>query len=148
MASRGASRDSRSGSINTEADHIVFELLRALSDAVIVGAGTIRVEGYTAIAVAPRIRPIRERAGLGKDLPLVTVSRAGFLPPTLSGARQGDVLLATSASAPGIADARSALGADQVLVCGEHVVAALSHEWGFVDAEANSMAKPVHEPIF
>ena len=42
--------DSRSGSINTEADHVVFELLRALSDAVIVGAGTIRDEGYSAPA--------------------------------------------------------------------------------------------------
>ena len=111
--------DNRSGSINTEADHVVFELLRALSDAVIVGAGTIRVEGYSAIAVSPELRPIRERAGLADALPLITVSRAGFLPPTLSGAPHGDVLLATSASAPGITAARSVLGDDQVLVCGE-----------------------------
>lgn len=114
--------DSRSGSINTEADHVVFELLRALSDAVIVGAGTIRDEGYSAVAVAPELQPIRERAGLAEALPLVTVSRAGFLPPTLRGAPPGDVLLATSASAPGINQARSALGDDQVLVCGEEDV--------------------------
>jgi riboflavin biosynthesis pyrimidine reductase len=111
--------DNRSGSINTEADHVVFELLRTLSDAVIVGAGTIRVEGYSAIAVSPELRLIRERAGLAEGLPLVAVSRAGFLPPTLSGGPHGDVLLATSASAPGITDARSVLGDDQVLVCGE-----------------------------
>ena len=111
--------DNRSGSINTEADHVVFELLRALSDAVIVGAGTIRVEGYTAVAVPPELQPIRERAALADALPLVTVSRAGFLPPTLGGAPPGEVLLATSASAPGISDARSVLGDDHVLLCGE-----------------------------
>ena len=111
--------DNRSGSINTEADRVVFELLRALSDAVIVGAGTIRVEGYSAIAVPPELQPFRERAGIAAALPLVTVSRAGFVPPTLSGAPHADVLLATSASAPGIADARAALGDDHVLVCGE-----------------------------
>ncbi|WP_353508895.1 dihydrofolate reductase family protein [Intrasporangium sp.] len=117
----GAARgpDNRSGSINTDADHVVFELLRALSDAVIVGAGTIRVEGYSAIAVPTELQPIRERAGLGAALPLIAVSRTGFLPPTLKDSPHGDVLLATSASAPGIGDARSALGADHVLVCGE-----------------------------
>ena len=35
--------DGRSGSINTGADREVFALLRALSDVVLVGAGTARV---------------------------------------------------------------------------------------------------------
>ena len=44
--------DGRSGSINNDADHVVFEVLRALSHVVVVGAGTIRTEGYSALAVA------------------------------------------------------------------------------------------------
>ena len=38
--------DGRSGSVNTEADHVVFGMLRALSHASLVGAGTVRDEGY------------------------------------------------------------------------------------------------------
>src|SRR5665647_3054738 len=38
--------DGRSGSINTGADRDVFGLLRALSDVILVGAGTARIEGY------------------------------------------------------------------------------------------------------
>lgn len=41
-ASWGA--DERSGSINSQADYRVFRVLRALSDIVLVGAGTARAE--------------------------------------------------------------------------------------------------------
>ena len=50
----------RSGSINNEADERVFHILRGLADAIIVGAGTARAEGY-----GPA------------DPPLVLVSRSG-----------------------------------------------------------------------
>ena len=50
--------DGRSGSINTESDHHVFALQRALADAVIVGAGTARAEGYR----ADRPRPLAARS--------------------------------------------------------------------------------------
>ncbi len=43
--------DGRSGSINNDADHVVFEVLRALSHVVVVGAGTIRAEGYPPLSV-------------------------------------------------------------------------------------------------
>ena len=36
----------RSGTINNEADERVFHILRGLADAIIVGAGTARAEGY------------------------------------------------------------------------------------------------------
>ena len=49
--------DDRSGSINTEADHVVFDLLRRLTDVVVVGAGTVRAEGYPSLrAEDPRAR--------------------------------------------------------------------------------------------
>src|SRR5665647_1342020 len=48
-----AGDDGRSGSINTGTDRDVFGLLRALSDVVLVGAGTARVEGYRRVTVRP-----------------------------------------------------------------------------------------------
>ena len=55
--------DGRSGTINNEIDHQVFEVLREQADVVVIGAGTARVEGYRDI---------------GK--PLVLVSRSGAVP--------------------------------------------------------------------
>jgi riboflavin biosynthesis pyrimidine reductase len=93
--------DRRSGSINNDADHRVFDLLRALADVVIVGAGTVRVERY---------RP--------NPKPLVVVTRSGALPPSLLEGDTGRLYLATGAQAPGLDRAREVLG-DRVLVLGE-----------------------------
>jgi riboflavin biosynthesis pyrimidine reductase len=93
--------DGRSGSINNAADHRVFDTLRGLADAVVVGAGTARAEGY---------RPA--------EVPLVVVSRRGEVPEGLRGAPAGRVLLVTSASAPGLEAARVLLGEEHVLVLG------------------------------
>ncbi|EWT01919.1 deaminase/reductase [Intrasporangium oryzae NRRL B-24470] len=114
--------DGRSGSINTEADHVVFELLRALSHVVVVGAGTVRAEGYPALTVADALRPLRQEAGLPEALPLVAVTRSADLPATLRDSPPGLVLLATTAGAPGLAAAREALGPEHVLVCGDDEV--------------------------
>ncbi len=93
--------DGRSGSINNDVDHAVFRTVRALADAVVVGAGTARAEGY---------RPV--------DTPIVVVSRSGEVPAALRGADAGQVLLATTASSPGREEATRLLGADHVLVVG------------------------------
>jgi riboflavin biosynthesis pyrimidine reductase len=61
--------DGRSGSINNAVDAEVFHLLRSQADAIIVGGGTARAEGYH-----PAVRP------------LVVVSGRGRLPETLQGA--------------------------------------------------------------
>ena len=57
--------DGRSGSINTASDHHVFALHRALADAVVVGAGTARTEGYRAVDLAPWQQAIRQAGGSG-----------------------------------------------------------------------------------
>ena len=95
----------KTGAINNPADHRVFQLLRRACDAIVVGAGTARAEGYGAA-----------------DRPLVLVSRRGDVPDRLLDAPAGAVLLATCAAAAGLATARSALGADNVLVLGEDTV--------------------------
>jgi len=72
--------DSRSGSINTEADGRIFNLQRELADCVLVGAGTVRAEGY--------------RRG---STPIVVVSRSGQLPESLVSG-DGVAILVTCAS--------------------------------------------------
>jgi riboflavin biosynthesis pyrimidine reductase len=93
------------GSINNPADKRVFHLLRSTSDAIVVGAGTARAEGY-----GPAVAP------------LVLVSRAGEVPAKLRGSAQGRVLLATCAASPGLPESRRLLGAENVLVAGEESV--------------------------
>ena len=102
-AATGSTGTSRS--INNAVDQLVFNLLRELSDAIVVGAGTIRIEGY-----APNPKPV------------VVVSRSGSVPPTLLGPGRGPVLLATCAEAPRLAGARELLGDDNVMVLGSHRV--------------------------
>jgi len=94
--------DGRTGSINNAADKRVFDHLRATADAVLVGAGTARVEGY---------RP--------DVVPIVVCSRSGDVPVGLRHPPPGQVLLATAASAPGLAEARDLLGEEHVLVAGD-----------------------------
>jgi len=97
--------DETSRSINNEPDQEVFRLLRAQAEVIVVGAGTLRVEGYS-----------RNR------LPIVAVSRSGSVPPTLRDSEPGQVLLATRSQAPGLAEARDLLGDEHVLVLGSHRV--------------------------
>lgn len=111
--------DGVSGSIGSPADQEVFALLRALADVVVVGAGTVRAEGYTPLAVASRWHTVRAELGLAPELPLVVVSRRGDLPEQVR-VRDGSVLAAVPDSVAGIA--RAAVGADQVLVCGRDTV--------------------------
>lgn len=97
--------DGVSGSITDDADQRVFDALRDLADVVVVGAGTVRAEGY---------RPNAK--------PLVVVSRSGQLPPTLLEGDTSRLYLATGSAAPGLAESRAVLG-DRVLVLGEHAPA-------------------------
>ena len=97
--------DGRSGGINNAADKVVFDALRELADAIVVGAGTARTEGY---------RPV--------STPTVVVSGSGQVPAALRGADAGAVLLVTHAASPGLSEARDLVGADHVLVLGERDV--------------------------
>lgn len=95
----------RSGSINNPSDKRVFDTLRSLADALLVGAGTARAEGYRVAAV-----------------PTVLVSRQGEVPELLRDAPPGAVVMVTCASAPGLSSTRALLGDDQVIVLGDDTV--------------------------
>jgi riboflavin biosynthesis pyrimidine reductase len=113
--------DGRSGSINTGADPDVFGLLRALSDVILVGAGTARIEGYRRAAV--RAPWLEHRAGRPAHPTMAVVSRSGDIPPQLSQAREnsGEVLLVTCERAgnQAIDLARGTLGEENVIVEGD-----------------------------
>lgn len=94
--------DGVSRSINDEADHRVFAALRELAEVIVVGAGTVRDEGY-----APNPKP------------LVLVTRSGGVPPSLCEGDLSQVYVATGADAEHLAESRSLLGEDNVLVLGE-----------------------------
>ena len=76
--------DGRSGSINTASDHHVFGLHRALADVILVGAQTVRTEGYRAVDLADWQREIRSREGLRPIPTLAVVSRSLELDPALA----------------------------------------------------------------
>ncbi|NMR19416.1 dihydrofolate reductase family protein [Cellulomonas fimi] len=109
--------DGRSGSINGDADHRVFRVLRAMADVVLIGAGTARAEGYGALAVAPELAAARAARGQRVDLELALVSRTGPLPDRLLDADRPP-LVVTVADRPDLDALSDRIGADRVLVAG------------------------------
>jgi riboflavin biosynthesis pyrimidine reductase len=81
--------DGRSGSINTESDHHLFALQRALADAILVGANTVRFEGYRAVDLEPWQLQIREQEGLAPYPMLVIISASADLDPLIAAPAEG-----------------------------------------------------------
>src|SRR3954468_7449997 len=73
----------RSGPIGDDADRELFFGLRTQTDAVMVGAGTIRTERYRRIVPKPERPEKREAEGLAPDPLAVVVSARLRLPPDL-----------------------------------------------------------------
>ena len=112
--------DGRSGGLSSPADKQVFNILRLHCDALMVGAGTLRVEGYGPLLLRDKHR--RERLDLDRaEHPtLVVVSaRLDLEPehPMLAEAPVRPIVLTHEASP---ADKREALAkVADVLVCGD-----------------------------
>lgn len=111
----------RSGSINNAADLRAFGAMRAMADVVLVGAGTIRAEGYTPVEVPPALAATRASAGLPATMTTAVVTRSGVLPPAFftSAAAATTLVLTTVAGAQVV---HGSLPMDRVIVSGEGVV--------------------------
>ncbi|MBO3093292.1 dihydrofolate reductase family protein [Cellulomonas dongxiuzhuiae] len=110
--------DGRSASLGTPADRRVFAVLRALADVVLVGAGTVRAEGYRELPVAEHLRSARAAAGLPSRIALAVVTRRGEVPADLLAGPQLPFVVTGAAGAD---RARAAVGADRaVVVPGAH----------------------------
>jgi riboflavin biosynthesis pyrimidine reductase len=111
--------DGRSGSIGGPADRAVFSVLRGLADVVLVGAGTVRAEGYR--------RPVAraefaERRATARQTPaprlavVTTTGRLGAAQQVLGGPDGAYLITTAAADLNGL---RALAGADRVLVAGE-----------------------------
>jgi riboflavin-specific deaminase-like protein len=78
-----ASIDGRSGAIGDRADRELFHALRASVDAVMAGAGTVRVERYGRIIASEPTRARRRERGLSEEPLACIVSGRLALPPDL-----------------------------------------------------------------
>jgi riboflavin-specific deaminase-like protein len=98
----------RTKGLSTELDRQLFHHLRTQVDAVMVGAGTARVERYGRMAKSEDLRDKREREGLSRDPLAVLVSGRLDLPADLPLLREPEqrVVIATASDAllPGLGD--------------------------------------------
>lgn len=116
-------RDGLSGGLGGEADHRVFELLRRWADAVLLGAGTARAEGYGAMRLPAEAEQWRVAQGLAPQPVFALVTGRLDLDPGSPIFRDAPVrpLVLTVAAAP--AERRSALAdVADVIDVGETVV--------------------------
>ncbi len=115
--------DGCSEGLSNDPDQRVFRLLREVCDALMVGAGTLRKEGYGALTLDKGRRSRRVARGLAPVPPLVVVSSALDLSPAHPMFTEAPVrpLILTHASSP--PGRRAALGeVADVLVHGDTAV--------------------------
>jgi len=119
-----ATVDGRSGGMSGPADKRRFELLRRVADAVIVGAGTVRIEGYGPLRVSDASVAWRTAHGMSAHPVFVIVSRSLGLDPAsriFTEARIRPVIVTTAA--PGFAAERARFDAvSDVIAVGDEQV--------------------------
>ncbi|WP_125609748.1 pyrimidine reductase family protein [Specibacter cremeus] len=94
----------RSGGLGNAADQRVFGLLRRHADVIVVGAGTVRAEGYGGPLLPAEARAWRTSRGLPAHPPLAIVSGTLNLDPGMPVFTQAPVrplVITTAAAAPG-----------------------------------------------
>lgn len=138
-ADGAAAVNGRSGALGDGADHRVFELLRRTADVILVGAGTVRAEGYAGELLDAESQSWRIARGMTSHPAVAIVSGRLDLDPDGPFFQQAPVrpLILTAATATAAAERRVALErVADVVVAGEQAVepaqaAALLAERGF-----------------
>src|SRR4051812_1912882 len=110
----------KSRGLQLPGDLLVFRILRALGDAILVGAGTATAEGYGPMEDDPVVVDLRQELGRPATAPIVVVSRRAAGPPDsrLIGGRVPSLCVTCEAADPQRRAALTAAGLE-VLVCGE-----------------------------
>jgi riboflavin biosynthesis pyrimidine reductase len=111
----------RVGSLSSGTDRALFVRLRELADGVMVGAGTVRAEGYGPVKLSDAARAARAAVGRVEVPPLVVVSRSLDLDwdaPLFTSRSAPAPIVITAGSAPAEAMARAVERAD-VVVAGD-----------------------------
>ena len=115
--------EGRSAGLGNAPDRKVFNLLRQYPDGLLVGAGTVRVEGYNAVRLDEPRRAWRSTRGLDPYPRLIVISRRLDLDPThkaFTEAPRRPVVLTSRAAPPDRVTALSAVA--DVLAHGEDEV--------------------------
>lgn len=112
-----------SGGLSGQADKRVFDILRRLCDVVLVGAGTLRAEGYGPMRLDPASVRWRRANGLVDQPVFAIVSGALRLDPTSTVFTEAPVraiVVTVGASSPTKKEALSRVA--DVVVCGEETL--------------------------
>ncbi|MBC9957681.1 dihydrofolate reductase family protein [Yimella sp. cx-51] len=126
--------DHRSGSINNDVDGLVFQMLRAWADVVVVGAGTARAEEYDAPITDERWTSLR--AGRPPHPAMAVLSTHGELPPGMDTMARSDVFALDTSGPDGVQRAFHQLrrrGYERVLLEGGPTVTSLALAASVVD---------------
>jgi len=118
-----ATLDGRVGSLTGPADQELLVLLRALADVLVVGAGTIRAEGYGPLTVRPDLAELRARSGQSPAPRLVVPTRSLDLDlgsPAFTEAVEPPLVVTTRQA--GSARRRAAEAVAEVVVLGDESV--------------------------
>jgi riboflavin biosynthesis pyrimidine reductase len=75
----GATFGGKSGQLGGPGDRAVFNVLREVADVILVGAGTVRAEGYSGARPTVAQRQRRQARGQSEVPPLAIVTRSGHL---------------------------------------------------------------------
>jgi riboflavin biosynthesis pyrimidine reductase len=75
----GATADGSSGAMGGPGDRHIFNLLRELADVIVVGAGTVRIEGYSGAHLGAAQRQRRQAHGQSEVPQLAIVTKSGRL---------------------------------------------------------------------
>ncbi|MBT2677140.1 pyrimidine reductase family protein [Streptomyces sp. ISL-14] len=118
-----AQHDGRSQPISTATDMRIFGTLRALADVVIVGAETVRLEGYRPARARAEFAAVREAAGQGPAPAIAVVSASLDLDydlPLFTSPLVPTLVLTGAAAAPDRIAAAEKAGA-KVVIAGDGV---------------------------
>ena len=128
--------DGQSKSLTSPADSELFGKVRMLSDVVLVGAGTVRIEGYNPLRLGAKRRTWRKDHGLAENPTLAIVSSRLDLDPinkVFADAPIRPIVITHAAAPPDRVEALAEVA--DVLVCGQaevdlHTVVATLAERG------------------
>lgn len=118
-ADGAVSLDGRSGALGGETDRALMQVLRTMADVVVVGAGTVRAEGYGGLSVEADDVAWRRARGLDDQPALAVVSGELHLDPRapfLAQAVRRPVIVTTDAAAAARGDRFEPVAT--VLACG------------------------------
>src|ERR1700753_1581481 len=117
----GATVGGMSGRLGGPGDRAVFNLLRELADVILVGAGTVRAEGYSGARPSVAQRQRRQACGQSEVPQLAIVTKSGRLDrdmPVFTRTEVPPLVLTCAAAADRIR--RGLAGLADVINCSEH----------------------------